>query len=395
MRLPTHPAFWLAVVLPLASAAQDSADLGAALADPKNWAVSSLAGDWRQTGSDAKIRTLAGAAPIFGIPPQTAQASFENGALAQIDITYLEAGNFFASQAARDAGQKKARKEFEARFKSVEAVLLGKLSALYGAGQRRNVGKSQLLRSRVTDFTAGSVVVRLYAEEDQLVSISILPAQAAAQKLAAATAAPAGVAERRTETQANVARLANGDVVVQNVPAVDQGDRGYCAIGTLTMITRYYGLPVNVDLIAAKAGYKEGDVSNANLHGVYSACAKEAKLRLKTDRSFDFRKAKKHLLKGGPIIVGRRFDRVREEFHSRFAMSYQKDPTVRLPKADRGERARWPASSAGAHASVITGFNEERSEVLFTESWGEAARNRRMLAEEMEATAFEVHYFTP
>jgi len=392
--LPSKPALTLALLLPLAALAQETADLGPALADPGTWTTSSLPGNWTQSGSDAGSRT-AGFAPgttVFGLTPESAQARFTNGALAQIDLTYLEAGNFFGSQEARDAGQKKAQKAFEQKFKTVESALLNHLGARYGKGERRSVGKSQLLRSRVTDFAAGGVVIRIYAEEDQLIGLSILPSGAASQKIAA----PAqDAASRRAQTQSNVARLANGDVVVQNVPIVNQGDRGYCAIGTLTMITRYYGLPINVDLIAAKAGYKEGDVSNANLDGVYSACAREAKLKLKTERSFDFRKAKKHLLKGEPMIVARRFDRARDDFHSHFAVQYNKDPSVRLPKPDRAERARWPSASAGAHASLVTGFNDARDEILFTESWGENARNRRMLAEEMEATAFEVHYFAP
>ena len=388
----------MALALPFSSMAQEPADLGAVLASPKTWQSSLLPGDWRPVGTNAQGRTLqmSGSAMVFGTAPEQVQAYFDGEKLAELNVTYLEAGNFFGSHEARDAGLKKSQKEFEAKFKSLEAGLIRELSSLYGTGQRRNVGKSQLLRSRVADFAAGGLVVRLFAEENQLIAISVLPAQEeASKKLLSVPDGQAGLVGRRLDIQANVARLANGDIVIQNLPVVEQGERGYCAIGTLTMLTRYYGLPVNVDLVAAKAGYKEGDAANADLGAVYSACAKEAKLKLKVDRSFDFRKAKKFLLKGEPVIVGRKFDRVRDEFHTQFARQFEKDPSIRLPKPDRGERARWPASSAASHASVITGFNDTRDEVIFSESWGEAARNRRMSAAEMEATAFEIDYFTP
>jgi hypothetical protein len=48
-----------------------------------------------------------------------------------------------------------------------------------------------------------------------------------------------------------------------------------------------------------------------------------------------------------------------------------------------------------AHASVITGVNKKRDEVIFTESWGENNRNRRMRAEEMEATAYVTFLLEP
>jgi peptidase C39-like protein len=374
----------------LCFAATDPADFGATLTGTNVWSSSTLTDGWKPASSDAKRRIfqLEGRPPIFGLAPEQTQARYEGETLSEISITYLEAGNYFGSHAARDAGLKKAQKEFAEKFDAAEETLLKSLTALYGTGQRRNVGKSQVLRSRVTEFDAGPLLIRLFAEEDQLISIFILPASAGA-------AAATDRTGRRTEVQGNVARLPNGDVAIQNIPIVDQGERGYCAIGTLTMITRYYGLPVNVDLIAAKAGYKDGDVGNANLDAVYAACAREARLKMKMEKNFDFRKAKKSLLKGQPIVVGRKFDRVRDEFHTQFARQYEKDSSARLPKADRAERARWPTSAASSHMSIITGFNDAREEVLFTESWGEAARHRRMLADEMEATAFQVDYFSP
>ncbi len=42
---------------------------------------------------------------------------------------------------------------------------------------------------------------------------------------------------------------------------------------------------------------------------------------------------------------------------------------------------------------MITGYNAERGEVIFLESWGEHTRGRRMRTEELEATAYMVFYF--
>ena len=71
-----------------------------------------------------------------------------------------------------------------------------------------------------------------------------------------------------------------------------------------------------------------------------------------------------------------------------FLKKLAKDPAARLPEPDSADRATWPAKLAYNHASVITGYNKERREVIFSESWSESVRNRRMHPEEMEGTAY-------
>ena len=53
----------------------------------------------------------------------------------------------------------------------------------------------------------------------------------------------------------------------------------------------------------------------------------------------------------------------------------------------------WPGKEAFTHATVINGYNEARGEVIFSESWSEHVRNRRMRWEEMEGTAYYTFFF--
>jgi hypothetical protein len=367
------------------------ADLAPQFLSEQTWALAEPAGSWKTVSKseDSRIFETTGPGRVFGMETQQIQAYYKKEKLSEIQITYLEAGNFFG----QDAGNsKKAQKQFSAMLKQAEDRLDAELTRQFGKGRRVSVGSSQRLRSRVTEYSAGSLVIRLYSEEDQLLSVAILSADSASRKILAA--APDQNA-RRKETAENVQKLPNGDVIIDNIPMIEQGDRGYCAMGTLAMVMRYYGLSLNIDLIAAKAGYRQGDVSNASIIPTYQACAREGKLKLRVDDKFDFKKAQKNILKGYPMIAARQFDRVRDTFHTEFARRYALDPQAILPKPDRQERQRWPGKTGSNHASLITGFNETRKEILFTESWGERMRNRRMLAEEMEATAWEVYYFTP
>ena len=87
-----------------------------------------------------------------------------------------------------------------------------------------------------------------------------------------------------------------------------------------------------------------------------------------------------------------RWDQQRDGLHTAFAQRYAQDPTAQLPLPDAAERKMWPIKEGFMHASVINGYNSARREVIFSESWAEFVRNRRMRVEELEATSYLVYY---
>ena len=57
-----------------------------------------------------------------------------------------------------------------------------------------------------------------------------------------------------SEMRKRVERRANGDVVIPNVPTVDQGENGYGAVATVERLLRFYGDPVDQHTMAQLAG---------------------------------------------------------------------------------------------------------------------------------------------
>ncbi len=386
------------------------------------WTDNSLPGNWVDVSVNASLqsRELRSLGRLFGHLPQQVLAFQENDQLSRLEIIFLEAGHFFGfrksselsyqqdSEDARGARQierelerlrksedaeiKQKQVEFKELFDKLEKDLPGRIEDFAKSpGRRTTVGSGSLLRTRVTEFTTPTLAIRFSAEDDQLVSVTVLRKEDAARRLIGSTSG------RRGAIKDNVKELSNGDVVIENIPMFNQGSRGYCAIGTLAMITQYYGLNVNIDQLAAKAGYKEGDTDNAIIIPIYEAAAKEAKLRMIEKEKFDFRHAMRRVSEGKPILVWRYFSRERDALHTEFKALHQNDSSQTLPdpRKDRAEKAAWPVFENGGHASVVTGFNRERNEVLFTESWGEETRHRRMRAEEMEATCYVLFEFEP
>lgn len=73
------------------------------------------------------------------------------------------------------------------------------------------------------------------------------PAQGAKPPLAVGGKASSG-----KQISANIVRR-QSDVFIDNLPMVDQGAKGYCAVATTERVLRYYGLEVNQHLIAQLA----------------------------------------------------------------------------------------------------------------------------------------------
>ncbi len=376
-----------------------------------------LPGQWQDISVQAekKSKELRTLGTLFGARPQQVQAHYEGDTLKRLEVTYLEAGNFFGFKKSREANYQKdgpsgqdlkrlerkeerandpRRAEFKKLFDELERKIPTELEAYcQNPGQRVNIGRNRLLRVRATEFANDVVRFRFMAEDDQLVSLIIIPAAEVSRRLSTQTGS-----ERRGEARESVEKLPNGDVLITNVPMMNQGSRGYCAMGTLAMIMQFYSVNVNIDQLAAAAGYKEGDTDNARIIPIYQAAAKEGRLSMKELRPpLKFREVMGQIAKGRPILMWRYFSRERDDVHRRFLETFTKDPAARLPdpRRVRGEKDSWPDRDSGGHASVITGYNKERDEIIFTESWGENNRNRRMRAEEMEATVYVAFVFEP
>ena len=191
---------------------------------------------------------------------------------------------------------------------------------------------------------------------------------------------------------ARVSSAPNGDRLLEGVPIFTQGDRAYCGVATLAMAMQFLGLRLDTEDYAGSAGIRFGSTYHSDIRAVFEAAADAAKMKLPRTTQFDFEKARTTIDAGIPVIVFRRWSQERDFLHGAFAERFQKDPAATLPKPDLADRKSWPTRDDFSHSSLITGYNLARREVIFTESWGEHARNRRMRIEEMEGTVYMAYY---
>ena len=98
------------------------------------------------------------------------------------------------------------------------------------------------------------------------------------------------------------------------------------------------------------------------------------------------------------MIVWRRVSMEREKAHAEFASRLINDPALALEPLSAQTKAQLPPRNrkgSPSHASVITGIDADNDTLIYLEPWEAESAQRRMRAEEMEATTYAVFYFEP
>jgi len=227
-----------------------------------------------------------------------------------------------------------------------------------------------------------------------------------------ASASSNGQPTRRSGLAANVEKKDNGDVFINGVPMVDQGQKGYCAVASAERVARYYGLEVDQHEIAQLAKTGEMGTSLAEMEEALKGAT--GKLHVKTTKQFDldFRQfaqdvksynqaAKKaneseFLFERNEAIVNplKFWSEVKPEIF--LQVKTQQSGFNRFmgkieEYVDQGIPLCWALQlgmfketgipqTQGGHMRLLIGYNSKTHEVLYTDSWGKGHELKRMPA---------------
>ena len=344
-------------------------------------------------------RTLGPYAEIFGLRPQSISAKFVDGEIRSLTLLFLDSGTHFGYVPREQAVQKAKhhRESFHEIFTDADTHVRTGLALLAGGrGEVVTLGREAMLRQEVEIFQTGDLFARLHSIKDQLVKVTFFRDPEDARSWLGRERRMSDPRHHGATFAQKVAKSEDGeDRLLNEIPLFLQGDRAYCGVSALTMAMQYLGLDVDTEDYAAGAGIRYGSTHGSKIREIYSAAADELGFDIRRKTKFDTNLAQRSIDAGWPVIVWRRWSQERDYLHIQFARRRAKDSTLNLPIADAKDRDLWPDKDAYSHASVVTGYNSRRGEVIFTESWGEAVRNRRMRVAEMEATGYYTFYFSP
>ena len=233
-----------------------------------------------------------------------------------------------------------------------------------------------------------------------------------------------------SEIARNVERRDNGDVVIKNVPMVDQGPKGYCAVATAERVLRYFGIDVDEHELAQMAGTtaSSGTSSDATVktidkigsawqlgrNYIYLGTANRRAIE-KTFAEYD-KMAKKegkplvsnkigHVLNYGELIYSvdpETYKKSRVKQHGDFT----KFRTGIKQQTEKGIPLIWGVmlglfpendipQAQGGHIRLIIGYNEKTKEILYSDSWGARHEEKRMDVENAWAITHSLFYLRP
>ena len=219
---------------------------------------------------------------------------------------------------------------------------------------------------------------------------------------------------------ANVKRNDEGDVYVANVPMVDQGDKGYCSVAAAERVLRYFGQSMDEHEIAQIAGTSaEGGTSTRGMISAVETIGKKCKLGKREvvskigswgdgeKRLKEYNKAAKRMKKPELNIsdyitvhgstrtfnIGEMEQAMEPKVLKAMSMK-DKAGYTKFIKGIREQTARgvplfWSVKlgvypepgipqNAGGHMRLIIGYNEEKGEIIYSDTWGAGHERKHM-----------------
>ncbi len=237
-----------------------------------------------------------------------------------------------------------------------------------------------------------------------------------------------GPAERvkKGDLPANVVKK-DGDVFIQGIPMVDQGQKGYCVVATASRVFQYYDINVDQHEMAQIADSSaEGGTSSVGMIKALEDISGRFKVRIKTHDAMeyddmielaeDYNKAadradKPPLPIGNNINLWYHFDQFDPEVlkatrlrSSAGIKRFQKEiertidagiPLLWTVTVGIFEEPKRISQSRGGHMRMIIGYNTANNEIIFTDSWGAGHEFKRWGIEEAFCSTKGIYSIQP
>jgi hypothetical protein len=247
----------------------------------------------------------------------------------------------------------------------------------------------------------------------QFVRLRVTPAEKPKSFLAEALAS-AAPRETAFDGPSHVKKEASGDVRIETVPMVDQGEKGYCVVATAERVLRYYGVPVDENELAELANSSAAaGTSNEAMFASLKKLSERLRVRIRPIQELDVREIlalmseynrlarREHepeipdqgqMLKVQKIYEAMKPDILKKARTHNHAGVDRFEQTVQ-DNIDQGIPVLWsvmlglvPESNApkgiGGHMRLIIGYNRETNEILYSDSWGPGHELKRMPADD-------------
>ncbi len=327
----------------------------------------------------------------------------QDGAPDRLSIIFVNKGDFFGTfdddiviydnRGQRDitaeTKEKKRRRDLESDFKAAmltEAKAIEeKFGALLGQPKSEVVGMGRAGREKVKRWDWKGHAFLLSSPREEYVGLKIMSSEKADND-----GKPERVkdADLRRKLRRHVETRPSGDVVVTQIPMVNQGNKGFCVPATWERYLRYMGIPADMYVLAMAGGTAAGGGTNADKMSlaVQDLALVNGRQLSPVRGTVEPRDIKRYIDDGLPLMWCMLVDdgltkdtlartKVRKDI--RDWTEWAKG----LKDARMAAKKIIPDPTQG-HMCMIIGYNEKTRELAISDSWGAAFQERWMLVEE-------------
>jgi hypothetical protein len=321
---------------------------------------------------------------LFGARPYSVALYAENDKVTALSVVFANKGDLFGAKGSgemhfdRNTPPAEAAKIVKKAMDKDIADITAALSAKLGAPAKERFGEGKVGRMNMQRWDWRGHAVLLAEAEGEYVGVQVVTAQFADSGGKFARTSDAVIREL---AKSHVQTRPNGDVVISDIPMVDQGPKGYCVPATAERAMRYLGVPADMYILAnaGETGYGGGTSVELLLEGV------GRHIRAK-GRSFDswqgemkMKDLARQIDKGVPVIWALQST----ELFNKTANARTKDRQAVAEwaawktkvSAEAAASALTPDKESG-HVVLIIGYNKETDEIAFSDSWGERYMER-------------------
>ncbi|MDX1679270.1 MAG: C39 family peptidase [Akkermansiaceae bacterium] len=177
--------------------------------------------------------------------------------------------------------------------------------------------------------------------------------------------------------ETNVSKEENGDVVITNIPMVDQGPKGYCAPATFERAMRYMNVPADMYLLATLATAPTGGTRTSVLaeeaKRIISSKARRIR-ELELEEDLDVRLVQRYIDKGVPILWQMasvdEYNEAANDLTRQRATVQDIDEWAKQVESAAQDLIPTLSNKSKHHICLIIGYNEKTSEIAVSDSWG-------------------------
>lgn len=260
--------------------------------------------------------------------------------------------------------------------------------------------------------------------QGEFIRLRMLPKPNSAIGINASTGGAVNV--KRADLAKAVVRDPSGDVFIPNIPMVDQGDKGYCAVATAARVFNYYGVPADQHEMAQVAGADAGSGTNPDeMEDAMKKISGKYRTRFQGLLELDYssrkyqsfmrkynsaaKKLGKKVLDTDNYIffVGGLDSDVLREVNGQGAV-FEKFMGIVRTNIDKGVPVMWALQlgkypengekarqAGGGHMRLIIGYNTTKNEIIFSDSWGAGHEKKRMAAPDASAATMGLYLLQP